>query len=359
MDSEKKQELIKIAKANYIKERPIYKKLAVKVENIIEEVLDNDELSYHIILCRAKTIDSYVDKCSSDKYDDPVNQIFDMAGIRVITYVESEVEKVCEVIENTFKINKSESSDKSSELGVDKVGYKSIHDVCQLKSDRLNLPEYKPFKDKYFEIQVRTILQHAWAEITHDRNYKFSGVLPDDIQRRFMLISGQLEMADREFNLISLDIDKIKKEVEKGTKEGKLDIKLNSTTLNQYYKTKLPVLYKKGTDIDTLTEESKVSLIQEMSDFGISTLAELDKIIPSDFEKKIIEFEPDYKYNVFGLFRMLLIITDFKKYFKNSWNKKWQLWSDEGKYKEVYNYYKIDWADIKEKYGINFEPDKK
>ena len=47
------------------------------------------------------------------------------------------------------------------------------------------LPEMKLFSGIPFEIQVRTILQHAWAEFAHDRNYKFRGVLPDVIARRY------------------------------------------------------------------------------------------------------------------------------------------------------------------------------
>jgi hypothetical protein len=53
-------------------------------------------------------------------------------------------------------------------------------------------------------VQVRTVLQHAWAEFEHDIRYK--GTIPDehapDLDRRFTLAAGLLELADREFSAI-------------------------------------------------------------------------------------------------------------------------------------------------------------
>ena len=129
----------------YIKSRPTYKKLAEKVENIVTELLELNNISFHIVTSRGKTIESFKTKINNDKYDDPINQITDLAGIRIITYVEDEVKQVCETIESAFDIDKDKSLDKSKELGIDKVGYKSVHYVAKLKEDRLGLPEYKIF----------------------------------------------------------------------------------------------------------------------------------------------------------------------------------------------------------------------
>jgi hypothetical protein len=53
-------------------------------------------------------------------------------------------------------------------------------------------------------VQIRTVLQHAWAEFEHDIRYK--GTIPDehvpDFDRRFTLAAGLLELADREFSTI-------------------------------------------------------------------------------------------------------------------------------------------------------------
>ncbi|WP_188047733.1 GTP pyrophosphokinase [Vibrio vulnificus] len=178
----------------YIKSQPIFKRLANKVESFLIEYFDMHSVGYHIVTSRVKTIESVRDKGKSTKYSDPISQIQDFAGIRIITYVEDEITIIRKIIEDNFDIDEENSSNKSEALGVDKVGYQSVHYVAKLKEDRLKLPEYKQYEGKCFEIQIRTILQHAWAEIEHDRNYKFSGKLPDELSRRFKILAGVLEL---------------------------------------------------------------------------------------------------------------------------------------------------------------------
>lgn len=134
----------------YINNRDVYKRLAIKVESIINEIFDINGISFHMITSRAKEIESFKNKISNDKYDDPINQVHDFAGLRIITYVEDEIDKICTLIEQTFDIDAPNSFNKGQDLGIDKVGYKSIHYVAKLKSDRLKLPEYKQFENKFF-----------------------------------------------------------------------------------------------------------------------------------------------------------------------------------------------------------------
>jgi ppGpp synthetase/RelA/SpoT-type nucleotidyltranferase len=94
-----------------------------------------------------------------------------------------------------------EKSDKAQALLEDeKFGYASIHYLVRLKVNRTDLSEYSRFKGLVAEIQVRTILQHAWAEIEHDIQYK--SAIPSSIRRRFMSLAGMLEIGDREFQAI-------------------------------------------------------------------------------------------------------------------------------------------------------------
>src|SRR5438309_774277 len=73
--------------------------------------------------------------------------------------------------------------------------------------------------DSVAEIQVRTILQHSWAEIEHDIQYKSVSVIPAEIRRRFMSLAGMLEIADREFQAIQ-DADKRLTEEARASVEG-------------------------------------------------------------------------------------------------------------------------------------------
>lgn len=339
----------------YINNRPIYKKLAIKIQTILTEIFEMKKLSYHIITCRAKEIDSFKIKIANPKYNDPINQITDLAGIRIISYVEDELVQICKILEETFDIDKNNSLDKSKELGIDKVGYKSVHYVAKLKNDRLQLPEYSIYENKFFEIQVRTILQHAWAEIEHDRNYKFSGKLPDEISRRFKLLAGSLEIADREFNHISQEIDKIAKDVKEGTEKGTLNFDLNTTSLRQYIETK----FKDLGGIDQLKIVNIDEAINELDKFGIKSLADFDKLVPKDF---VEVFNSSGKTissigSIAGIIRAILIISDQDKYFLNSWDKSWTIWNPEVTgYSKTFDYYKVNWSDIEQKYKVTLEP---
>ena len=335
----------------YISNKPIYSKLSSKIENIILEILELNHFSYHIVTSRSKEIDSFKKKISNEKYDDPINQITDLAGIRIITYVEDEVNLICKVIEDTFDINKDKSLDKSKELGIDKVGYKSIHYIARLKTDRLQLPEYTIFKNKYFEIQIRTILQHAWAEIEHDRNYKFSGKLPDEITRRFKLLAGSLEIADREFNNIAKEIDEISNLVKAGTKSGKLNFEINSTSLRQYIETKLDKLFSQYDGLTDLVISD--TTLKEIRFYGINTLKELDDIVPANFFNQLLIDNSIKRITAIGLIRAILIINDTDKYFKKSWSG-WRTWNTNSSYENVYKHYNIDWENIEKMYPVKF-----
>lgn len=335
----------------FIENRTKFKKLCNKISSILIEVLDVEKIPYHVINSRVKEVESFRNKISDEKYDNPIEQITDFAGIRIISYVEDDVQRISKVIESLFEIDMERSVDKSKNLGTDKVGYKSVHFIAKLKDDRLKLVEYKNLENLYFEIQVRTILQHAWAEIEHDRNYKFSGKLPDEIARRFMLLAGSLEMADREFNNISKEIDNLSFEVKKGLKSGDLNFQINSTSLNQFLISKFNGIIKKGKVINM---NSSNIAIDELQKFGINNLDEFNKLFSSSLVKDIESYylqDEHSEIRVIGMVRLLMILNDYHKYFKKSYDKKWKTWSNKTKKPEIFIKNKIDWDTIEKEYG--------
>ena len=307
----------------YEQNRPLYESLAHKVENIITENLEQKGIQYHSVTSRGKSLESFNKKAQSEKYTDPVNEIKDMAGIRVITYLESDVTKAVDILEDLFDIDKKNSLDQSQLLGSDKLGYRSVHYVAKFNKKRCRLPEYKPYENLPFEIQIRSILQHAWAEIEHDRNYKFTGKLPTQLERRFYLISGMLECADREFVAIAQEIDKYKNTVVEDLIKGDLNIEINTTSLREYLAKTFNKLIEKGILIPNFgTGDVGATVVEELHLFGISNVRQLDKIIPEDLQDNIIMVKE--KTNFAGIIRSILLIDDLNKYFKSCWRKTWQ-----------------------------------
>lgn len=335
----------------YISLRPKYKQLSEKVRAIIEEVLMIESINFHAVTCRTKEISSFSKKIDNPKYDKPFEQITDFSGVRIITYVEDDVKAACKLIEQIFEIDRENSLDKSGQLGTDRVGYKSVHYVCELPNNRIELLEYSKFNKLKFEIQIRTILQHSWAEIEHDKNYKFSGQLPDEIKRRFKLLAGSLEIADREFNQLSREIDDYSDSVKNSTEKGNLDIELNSTSLTPFIKTFFKELLISDMNI---THNHNVRLLKEMNQFGLNTLEDFKNIIPDDFIDTMIENKIE-SINEFGLVRMIMIINDHKKYFEKSFNNAFSIWTQDGSGAGVFRHYNIIWErDIEPQYSVPF-----
>lgn len=303
----------------YIENRPLYEILAKKVEGILKEILDTKNIEYLKVECRTKSLKSFQKKIEKGISYEPT-EMQDLAGIRIIGYVNSDVDKIVNVINDLFEIHEKRSADKSKMLGTNKVGYRSVHFVAKLSKERLELPEFNKFKTLDFEIQVRTILQHAWAEIQHDKNYKYSGVLPKEIERRFSLLAGLLELADNEFESISNLIENHSKEISKIIESGKFDIPIDSTSLRTFMSEIISGIqnidYSFGDD-----DDNSIELIEELNDMGIHNLQELNDIIPSNYFKILDKYE--IKTNFSSIIRDLLIIEYNEKYFTTAWKNHW------------------------------------
>lgn len=197
------------AVSEYLKHQSFYGSLSGVVARIIEECLKKRQIKVHSVPYRPKDPESFGRKAttpldsdpSQPKYPIPLREISDLAGVRVIAYLPGTLPEIDKLLEDEFDI--VERSDKSEELfAEDKFGYQSIHYLVRIKKERTQLAEYEPFADAIVEVQVRTILQHAWAEIEHDIQYKSTTTIPSEIHRRFMALAGMLEIADREFQAI-------------------------------------------------------------------------------------------------------------------------------------------------------------
>jgi len=166
---------------------------------LVRDLLRAENISYHQIDSLVKAVSSLSKKIDSknNKYTD-LSQITDLVGIRIITYLGSEVDLVNDVLTKEFTIDTKNSIDKR-ELETNVFGYRSLHLIVSLDDGRCKLAEYKQYVDLKCEIQIRSILQHAWAEIEHDLGYKSALSVPQNYTRSFNRLAALLESADIEF----------------------------------------------------------------------------------------------------------------------------------------------------------------
>ncbi|MCM8736842.1 hypothetical protein M5E06_22215 [Azospirillum sp. A1-3] len=217
----------------------IYTECSTKISGLIKDLLKANGIRAHSVEARVKERDSLSGKIARKhfKYTD-ISEITDIVGFRIITHFNHEVSKVSSLIESNFEIDRENSIDKSSTLEPDRFGYVSIHLVSKISQSRAELFEYKNISDIKFEIQIRSILQHAWAEIEHDLGYKSGSDVPNKIRRRFSRISGLLEIADQEFSSVVSDINEHRLSIKNATeKVGSLhyeEIDIDAEFLQSY-----------------------------------------------------------------------------------------------------------------------------
>jgi ppGpp synthetase/RelA/SpoT-type nucleotidyltranferase len=172
-----------------------------EVERIVgdklREIVRNSNVLVTGVEHRVKTESSLEGKLfkSGDSYQKLLD-LYDLVGARVICYFNDGVNVIGREIEKYFDIDYKKSSDKRLLLKADRFGYLSLHYICKLKKEdgyTDNLTDIK------FEIQIRTILQHAWAAVVHDLGYKNEFGVPKEVTREFARLAGLLELTDDEF----------------------------------------------------------------------------------------------------------------------------------------------------------------
>jgi ppGpp synthetase/RelA/SpoT-type nucleotidyltranferase len=187
----------------YEEKYTFYQEFTEKMKSLVERILHKQNIPIHSIVSRTKTKNSLENKIVSagHKYD-RLEKITDLAGIRIITYYEDQIDQVANFIRQEFCVDEENSVDKRKMLAPDRFGYLSLHLIVNLSAERAGLPEYEQFKKCKVEIQIRSILQHAWAEIEHDLEYKNQANVTDETRRHFSRLAGLLEFADLEFEKI-------------------------------------------------------------------------------------------------------------------------------------------------------------
>lgn len=307
---------------------PNHERLTQAVVSIMESVLREQKIDYLAVSGRTKAKKSALEKISRKGYANPITQMTDLSGIRIVVYFESDVKKVSKIIHEAFCVDESNSSNKDVSLSTDKIGYRSVHYVCDLGSGRENLPEHKGLGKLKFEFQVRTVLQHAWAELAHDRNYKFSGKLPQEVERKLYLYAGLLEIADRGFDETALEIDKYAESLRDKASHGDLDIEITSLSLRAFVE---EWVKNNNVDLGDSIKRLDVSvLVRELSEFGISKISELAAIVPEKYASVLVSNAVET--SIYGVVRDWMIISDWRK-FKRKVKIDWMM-DDDGTIEE-------------------------
>jgi len=286
-----------------------YDTLGQNFYDSISILLKDEGIKFLSISYRVKDIESFIEKIERKSYENPLTQIEDICGLRIICYYQKDIQRIRDTIKKEFEV--LESTDKEDKLDYDQFGYRSYHIIASINPKWDVVPNYRGMTDLKCEIQIRTVLMHAWAEIEHNLAYKSKSQTPQKFRRKLHRISAKLEEADEQFEELKKESEEYQKEIRKEVKEqgDKFDanIELNVDSLQAYMDTNFP---KRLKDIEATSD-----LVDQMNEFGVS-LKDLNdgwNIIKPNFSELEKEFVKDKRFNKWaqvGIVRVVLDLTN-------------------------------------------------
>ena len=252
---------------------PVFEKLQATVPEQIRAVFAETGIVVASVESRIKTEGSLAGKLElkGTKYAS-LADITDIFGVRIITFYTDDVDKVASVVDRLFEVDWDNSVDKRKLHEIDSFGYLSLHYIC-------SLPDC-PYR---FEIQMRTILQHAWANMNHDTGYKSGVEVPKEYLRNMNRLAGMLELIDEQFSRIRTDINDYRRKVQSLVASGHLeDVPLDGDSYRSYLKL-LPFdkLNRRIASVNQaeIQEVTLMPYLPVLRALGFQTLGDVDHLI--------------------------------------------------------------------------------
>lgn len=209
---------------------------------------------------------------------------------------------MADLLNREFFVDSAHSTDKVRELGVTEFGYSSLH-LVTLSEPRSSLGEWSRFSGFPVEIQIRTVLQHAWASISHKLDYKAASEAPNQLRRQLFRLSALLELADEDFASLRDRSQNIAAQYKDEVDRGELNLPLDLDSLTQFLKERIDLRYwaELGLEAGMVWDEAEYNLLRsdlEVSPFlstlqavGVSKIAEVQSLLDELKSRKTTALE--------------------------------------------------------------------
>ncbi len=162
------------------------------------------------VTARAKTPERFMAKARSTgtdgrpRYTNPLAEIQDQIGARAVVFYKDDVDSIGRRLISYFRSIEERMLVPESEWA---FGYFGKHYVLALPTEAVPPGIELAAAPRFFELQIKTLFQHAWAEANHDLGYKPPEDLTDDQKRRLAYTAAQAWGADRIFQELATELD--------------------------------------------------------------------------------------------------------------------------------------------------------
>lgn len=214
----------------FLDSRDNYFALARYLEGLLPQLCLLVDIEPEKIETRVKDVESLRRKIEAHPTYESLTDVEDVRGARIIVFYESEVAKIKEMLKSQFDLVSEE------EHGVENpevFGYRSSHLTLRLAAPRRDLEENQKYRDLKFEVQVRTVLQHGWAAISHKLDYRSEGEVPPDVRRKLFAISALLRIGDELFDEYRRSVEELRTSYQSAVEAGDFaDVSLDLISLH-------------------------------------------------------------------------------------------------------------------------------
>lgn len=267
----------------YRKRIPLCEKINAFVVEKLRACLDENHILVAGLESRIKSESSLVRKLELKGYKyHTLDDITDIVGIRIITYYSNEVDVISALVEQMFDIDWENSVDKRKMLEIDRFGYMSLHYICRIPETIYKDPTLPELNQMRFELQMRSTLQHVWANMYHDMGYKSDVEVPLEYQRDMNRLAGMLELVDDQFGRIRKEITDYRRKVQSLVANGNFDeVTLDGDTFRSFLELKpFMRLAKKIATINQaeLFEDSLMPYYKVLLRLGMKTIGDIVRL---------------------------------------------------------------------------------
>jgi hypothetical protein len=181
-----------------------------------------------------------------------------------------------------FEIDWENSVDKRKTLEIDRFGYMSLHYICRVPASMYKDPDEPQLNQIRFELQMRSMLQHMWANMYHDMGYKSDVEIPSEYQRNMNRLAGMLELADEQFSRIRREINDYRRNVQSLVATGNFnEVPINGDTFRSYLELKpFRRLVEKIAAINQaeIYEDSLIPYYNVLLHMGMRTIGDIERL---------------------------------------------------------------------------------
>jgi len=251
---------------------PFFEQVRSAADTAIHKALDESDIKVHNVLSRVKETDSFLKKVEPRVFREPLKDLDDIVGLRVLVLFRSDIGKVGELIKKRFKLVKED--DKTKEKEASDFSYLGTHYIVTLDPGWVG-GQSANLCDRTIEIQVRTLAMDSWATISHYLDYKQKIDIPLSLRRDFFALNGLFYVADTHFEIIHKERKKsiadLKEKLE--SKSAEADSQpINFDSLTVFLRQAFPDRDHSDPDLASL-------IVTELESVGITKIEQLTALI--------------------------------------------------------------------------------